>query len=67
MIIHDVNKRVYELEKLTGNEPIVANDTPALFYSYEMLVIMRVYQSGAFGFQWIRFSRKTTDMFAVFV
>ena len=31
------------LEKLTGKEPIAANDNPALFYSYEMLVIMRVY------------------------
>ena len=31
------------LEKLTGNKPIVANDNPALFYSYEMFAIMRVY------------------------
>ena len=30
------------LEKPTGNEPIVANDNPALFYNYEMFAIMRV-------------------------
>ena len=30
------------LEELTGNEPIVANDNPALFYNYEMFAIMRV-------------------------
>ena len=30
------------LEELTGNEPIVANDNPALFYNYEMFAIVRV-------------------------
>ena len=30
------------LEKLTGNEPILANDNLALFYSYEMFAIMQV-------------------------
>ena len=37
-----LNKRVDELEKPTGNESIVANDNPALFYNYEMFAIMRV-------------------------
>ena len=36
VITYDLNKRVYELEKPTGNEPIVANDNPALFYNYEI-------------------------------
>lgn len=30
------------LEKVTGNEPILANDNHALFYSYEMFAIIQV-------------------------
>ena len=41
-IIHDLNKRVDELEKPTSNEPIVANNNPALFYNYEIFAIMQV-------------------------
>ena len=36
-------------------------------YTVKTDIILCKNQSGAFGFQWIRFSTKTTDMFCVFV